>query len=108
VQCVQVQFTIDDADTGDAIVTDLLERRLIACAQTVGAIASRYWWEGAINEADEVLILCKTAADRLDAVIDSIRRGHPYATPEIIACEIAGGLESYLDWIVEQTRVTAG
>jgi periplasmic divalent cation tolerance protein len=103
-----VQFAIDDPATGDAIVTDLLERRLIACAQTVGPIASRYWWDGAINEADEVLILCKTASDRLEAAIESIRRGHPYETPEIIACEIAGGLESYLDWIVAQTRVTPG
>ena len=105
-KCVQVQFAIDDRHAGDAIVTELLRQRLIACAQTIGPMASRYWWNGSLEEAEEVLVLCKTASDRLEAVIECIRRAHPFETPEIVAVDIEGGLESYLEWIVAQTRVT--
>jgi periplasmic divalent cation tolerance protein len=101
---VQVQFTIDDRARGDAIATDLLERRLVACAQTVGPITSRYWWQGSITQSEEWLFLCKTTRDRVDAVIERIRASHPYDVPEIVACDITAGLGSYIDWITRETH----
>ena len=104
VPSVQVQFTIDDRERGDVIATDLLERRLVACAQTVGPISSRYWWQGTINQSQEWLFLCKTTTDHLDAVIEHIARRHPYDVPEIVACDITGGFGPYLDWIAAETH----
>ena len=99
----QVQFAIDDATAGAAIVDDLLHRRLISCAQTVGPVTSRYWWHGSINQAQEWLFLCKTTADRLDEVIDAIRARHPYELAEIVAFEITDALDAYTDWIAAET-----
>jgi periplasmic divalent cation tolerance protein len=104
VRGVQVQFAIDDVAQGNAIVVDLLTKRLIACAQTIGPMTSRYWWRGSINDAPEWLFLCKTTPERLDDVIECIRIRHSYETPEIVACEITGGLEAYVDWIVAETQ----
>jgi periplasmic divalent cation tolerance protein len=103
-RAVQVQFTIDDETARDAIVDELLQRRLVACAQTVGPVTSRYWWDGEISEAREWLVVCKTVPGRLDAVIESIRARHPYDVPEIVAGEITGGLGAYLDWVATETR----
>ena len=59
-----MQFAIDDVAAGDAIVGELLTNRLVACAQTIGPVTSRYWWGGSINHAQEWLFLCKTTPER--------------------------------------------
>ena len=102
---VQVQFTIDDREKGDAIATELLQQRLVACAQTIGPITSRYWWQGSIARSEEWLFLCKTTPDRVDAVIERIRAAHPYDVPEIVACDITAGFEPYIDWIARETHL---
>jgi periplasmic divalent cation tolerance protein len=99
-----MQFTIDDRTRGDAIAQSLLERRLIACAQTVGPMTSTYWWQGSITQSQEWLFLCKTTDDRVEAAIESIRAQHPYEVPEIVACTITAALESYGAWIVAETH----
>ena len=101
---VQVQFTIDDVARGEAIALELLNTRLVACAQTIGPVTSRYWWDGAINQTQEWLFVCKTTPERLDDVIERVRARHPYEVPEIVACDITGGLDAYVDWIVTETR----
>ena len=103
-RAVQVQFTVDDAAARDAIVDQLLQRRLVACAQSVGPVTSRYWWNGAISEAREWLVVCKTVPGRVDAVVEAIRARHPYDVPEIVVGEISGGLAAYLDWVAAETR----
>ena len=103
-RAVQVQFTIDDEAARDRIVDELLRRRLVACAQTLGPVTSRYWWNGEISEAREWLVVCKTVPGRVDAVVESIRSNHPYDVPEIVAGEITGGLGAYLDWVAAETR----
>ena len=98
-----MQFAIDDATAGEAIVGALLNQRMIACAQTIGPLTSRYWWRGSINQAQEWLFVCKTTADRLDEVIEAIRVRHPYEVPEIVAFDITGALDAYTDWIAAET-----
>jgi periplasmic divalent cation tolerance protein len=102
-RAVHVQFTIDDEAARDAIVDDLLRRRLVACAQTLGPLTSRYWWDGEISEAREWLVVCKTVPSRVDVVIEAIRVGHPYDVPEITVSEVTGGLAAYLDWVTTET-----
>jgi periplasmic divalent cation tolerance protein len=103
-QAVQVQFAIDDVGRGEEIVDELLQRHLVACAQMLAPLTSRYWWQGAINTAQEALFVCKTTRERLDAAIECIRRRHPYDVPEIVACDITGGHQPYLDWIATETH----
>ena len=101
---VQVQFTIDDLIHGEAIASELLEEHLVACAQAVGPVTSRYWWNGSIQQTDEWLFLCKTTPGRVDEVIAHIRRRHPYDVPEIISIDIGAAYEPYVDWIVAETH----
>jgi periplasmic divalent cation tolerance protein len=101
---LQVQFAIDDLAHGERIVSDLLHDRLVACAQTVGPVTSRYWWQGTLTETREWLFLCKTTSARVDDVIERIRGQHPYDVPEIVACELAPALAAYVDWIAAETQ----
>jgi periplasmic divalent cation tolerance protein len=101
---LQVQFTIDDLARGERIALDLLHDRLVACAQTIGPVTSRYWWNGAVEQTEEWLFVCKTTSERADAVIERIRADHPYAVPEIVATEIVTAFTPYAEWIAAETQ----
>ena len=103
VDAVQVQFSIDDRTRGDAIASELLRERLVACVQTVGPITSRYWWNGSIDEAHEWLFVCKTHTEHTDAVMELIRNRHPYEIPEIVVFDLGPVNEAYGAWIVAET-----
>lgn len=96
--------TCPDAASAGRIADALVESRLAACVNQLPGLRSVYRWEGAIERADEVLLVIKTTRGRLDALTDRIRGLHPNELPEVIAFEVAGGLAAYLDWVAEQTR----
>ena len=99
-----VHSACPDAATADAIARALVAERLAACVQVLPGMRSTYRWNGAIEQADEVLLIAKTRDDRLDALIARVRALHPYELPELVAVEAAGGLAPYLAWVTEQTR----
>lgn len=103
--CVQIQFTIDDRARADAMVDDLLERRLVACGQRMGPVLSRYWWKGAVEHAEEWMVVLKTRSDLVDRVFAAVLAAHPYETPELISFDIDGGAPDYLEWIGAVTSV---
>ena len=99
--------TCPDTASATRIADALVGERLAACVNQVPGLRSVYRWEGAIERADEVLLVAKTTHARLDALIERIRELHPNELPEVIAFEVAGGLAAYLDWVAEQTRTDA-
>ena len=96
--------TCPDAASADRIADALVEARLAACVNQLPGLRSVYRWQGGIERSDEVLLVIKTTADRLDALTEQVRALHPYELPELLAFEVAGGLAAYLDWVAEQTR----
>lgn len=96
--------TCPDIDSARRIADALVAERLAACVNVLPGLRSVYRWQGAIEHADETMLLIKTSQDRLDTVCARIRALHPQELPEVIAVEASGGLTAYLDWVVEQTR----
>ena len=101
---VLVRCACPDAATADRLARALVAERLAACVSVLPGMRSTYRWEGAVEQADEVLLMAKTTSDRLPACTDRLHALHPYELPEVIAVEAAGGLPAYLDWVAEQTR----
>lgn len=93
-----------DADTARRLATVLVEARLAACASVLPPMRSVYRWQGTVEQAEEVLLLAKTTADRVPALTERLRTLHPYELPEIVAVETAAGLPAYLDWVAAATR----
>jgi periplasmic divalent cation tolerance protein len=98
---LQVLTTAGSEEEAERISTALVERRLAACVQVLGPIASRYRWQGKVETAREWMCLAKTEASRYSEVEATIRELHSYDEPEILAIPIVAGSESYLDWIGE-------
>lgn len=93
-----VLCTVPEAEA--RVLTDrLLEERLIACVNLVGPVTSRYRWEGAIEENTEVLLVMKTATERVAGLRERIAALHSYSVPEVLEFAADSGLSAYLDWV---------
>jgi periplasmic divalent cation tolerance protein len=97
--CLQVTTTAGSEEEAERISAALVERRLAACVQVVGPIASRYRWQGKVEIATEWTCVAKTSAARYAALEAAIRELHSYEEPEIIATPIVAGSQGYLEWI---------
>jgi periplasmic divalent cation tolerance protein len=96
---VQVLTTVGSEEEAAQIGGALLERRLVACVQTIGPIVSRYRWRGKLEEEREWQCLAKTEAGLYPKVEAAIRDSHSYEEPEILAIPVLAGSRGYLDWI---------
>lgn len=99
-----VHCSCPDGDSADRIAEVLVAERLAACVSRLPGVSSTYPWKGAVERADEVLLLIKTTAARLDALVARIQALHPYELPEVIAVEATGGSAAYLAWVADATR----
>ena len=93
--------TLPDADVAARIVTELLEKNLVACGNIISNVRSIYRWQGKVESADEVLVIFKLAAERYPDFEARLRALHPYDVPEIIALRLTNGLPEYLSWVRE-------
>jgi periplasmic divalent cation tolerance protein len=101
---LQVIVAVPNARLAGRIAAALLERRLCACAQTLGPITSRYRWQGKIETAREVLLVVKTRRALFAAVERAVRELHPYEVPEIAALPLGPVHAPYLAWLRQATR----
>jgi uncharacterized protein involved in tolerance to divalent cations len=100
---VAVLTTTGTAEAAETIAEVLLQDGLAACVQ-ISAVRSRYVWNGALERADEQLLLIKTREGLFEPLRAKIRSLHAYDTPEIVAVPITAGDVDYLAWIAEATR----
>ena len=104
-EAVQITTTADNRETIENIGRSLVEKRLAACAQVLGPIKSIYRWKGKIEETEEWLCLVKSRKYLWEEIEAEIRRLHPYELPEITVTTIDGGLQGYIQWVIDETTV---
>lgn len=97
-------MTFKDADEARRIGSVLLHERLVACVNILGSAHSLYWWEGAVQEASETVMLAKTRASLVAAATDRVCELHSYSCPCIVALPVAGGNEAFLRWVATETK----
>lgn len=99
-----VLLTAPDRAAADALAEQLVAERLAACASVVPGLASVFWWQGSRERADEVLLLVKTWADRVPALVARAVELHPYDVPEVLALAVETGHAPYLEWMRSESR----
>jgi len=82
----------------------LVERRLCACVNILPGTVSYYWWQGAIERGDEVVMLIKTRAGLAEDVRAAVKQMHSYSTPAILVLPIESVDPDYHAWIVQETQ----
>jgi periplasmic divalent cation tolerance protein len=91
---------VEAEQAGRAIV----ERRIAACVNILPGMISHYRWQGAIERAEEVVMIIKTRASLAEAVRDAVKQMHSYTTPAVLFLPLEGGDPAYLDWLMQETR----
>ena len=98
---VVIFVTTGSMEEAERIASETLGRKLVACANLLPGVISLFWWEGKVDRAQEVLVVMKTRAARLDEVTALVNELHSYDVCEVIALPIVGGSKAYLNWVDE-------
>lgn len=101
-----VYATAGDGAEARRIGRAMVEARLAACANVVDGMSSIYWWQGAVQEGRESVLILKTTGDRLEALIAGIKELHSYECPCIEAWPVTAGFAPYLDWVAQETHAS--
>lgn len=96
---VIVLVTAGDNEEANLIARVLLEQKKAACVNIIDGMSSNFWWQGAIENTTESLLVIKTAAALLDTIVELVKEIHSYENPEIIALPVIGGSADYLEWL---------
>jgi len=98
-----VFITVRNEDIALRIASDLVGKRLAACANFFPN-RSFYRWKGRVETADERILLLKIGSSDFALVPKEILAMHPDEVPCIVKREIDAGHQAYLDWIKESTE----
>jgi periplasmic divalent cation tolerance protein len=86
----------------------LVQARLAACVNILPEMVSVYRWQGAVERAEETVMIVKTRASLAEAVRASVKATHPYDTPAIVVLPVEGVDDRYFAWILESTTPVEG
>ena len=75
----------------------LLREKLIPCV-TLKNIESYFWWEGNINQSNEVQLMIKCKKENVNKVCNKIAEYHSYEIPEIIYFRVSAN-KNYHNWV---------
>lgn len=90
------------AEAAERVARQLLDERLIACANLLSPATSFYEWNGAVERADEVPVLLKTTPSRRDALMARLAQLHDYEVPAILALPIDAVATSFGKWVADR------
>ena len=100
---IQVQITYPNVEEAQNAAKTLVNRRLVACAQIIPQIESRYVWQGKTRVDSETLLLCKTRSTLFERLAEVVASEHSYECPQIVGVPLEFIASSYRDWLDEQT-----
>lgn len=98
-----VYVTAASVDEATKIGRALVEERLAACVNILPGMRSIYRWQGAVETADEVVLIAKTRAALVQALVARMREMHSYDVPCAVSLPILDGNPDYLQWLGEET-----
>jgi len=99
-----VLTNLPDRTAAERLAEELVQKNLAACVNILAPCRSVYRWKGAVQHDEEHPMLIKTTHERYGALEQTLRAGHPYELPEIIAVPIERGLPAYLEWVAAETQ----
>ena len=82
---------------------DAVMKGLCACVSLTPIVAV-YQWEGSLCEDEEILLIMKTTAEGVDALMEWILSVHPYEVPEVLVLPVVRGSKLYCEWVMSMVE----
>ena len=95
-----------DEASAAAAAQQLLDEKLVACANILPPMRSLYTWQGERGEAVEVGVLFKTDASVLDRATARLAEIHPYDTPAVLGWRTDTVARPTAEWLWAAVRDT--
>lgn len=92
------------AEAAESLARALVAGEAAACVNALPGVRSVYRWQGAVETAEETLLVVKTSDDALPRLAARIRALHPYTLPEIVALDASWADSAYAEWVDRSTR----
>lgn len=86
------------------LARQLVDEGCCACVNVIPGVVSFFRWQGAVDRADEQLLVVKTTRAAVAALTARLLELHPYEVPEVLELPVAGGHPGYLDWLRAAVR----
>ena len=96
---IVILSTCATPEEAERLARVLLDARLAACINVIPGLRSLYRWKGAIESADECLLLIKSSRALFEPLKTALAKAHSYEVPELLALPIVEGAENYLAWM---------
>lgn len=93
-----------DEDSAARVAGQLLDERLVVCANILPAVRSLYLWQGERGEAAEVAVLFKTDASALERATARLAEIHPYDTPAVLGWRADSAAKPTAAWLSAAVR----
>ncbi len=103
-QALVVFVTTPVGELSTQIARVVVEEGLAACVNILPEIRSIYFWDNAVQDDAEQMLVMKTTADRFAALEQRVRELHSYDVAEVIALPIEHGSKDYLEWVSAMTH----
>tara|TARA_R110000868_G_scaffold58123_4_gene179554 strand:- start:437 stop:775 length:339 start_codon:yes stop_codon:yes gene_type:complete len=96
-----IYTTWPDAGLAGAAGRTLVQEGLCACVNILPGMTSVYRWQGAVETANEAVMILKTSSEKAPAVIDRLVALHPYDEPCAVGLDIdaAASAPGFLTWM---------
>jgi periplasmic divalent cation tolerance protein len=94
-----ILVTAANRQEAERIAQQLLEAKLIACANIIDSVSSIFRWSEKIEKAEECLVLMKSSREMFEEIAETVKELHSYEVPEILALPLVDGSKAYFEWI---------
>lgn len=100
----QLWLTCANKEEADKIANTLLKKRLIACYGELSPYIGKFWWQGKIEDNDEILLEMLSRLDLFDEIEREVARLHSYDTFVLEAIPISRISKKAQDWLDEELK----
>ncbi len=104
---IVVFITCAHYNEANEIANALVQGKLVAGVNILLHSESLFWWQEKIDRASEIVLIAKTIAAKMPAIMAKVKKLHSYKVPEIIALPIVDGSAEYLNWIADSVKEKA-
>ena len=101
---ILVITTVSSQEQARRIASDLVEQQLVACAQ-IAPVESIYRWKDQLQQETEWRLMLKTTTSCYNSVESALIKVHPYELPAIYSIPVANALNSYAEWVYQETQI---
>ena len=96
---IVVLSTCASEEEAEKLARSLVGQHLAACVNVIPRVRSYYRWQGAIESADEYMLVIKSSRARMPDLLASLQKEHSYEVPEALALPVVDGAPNYLNWL---------